>query len=148
METFTKLLGSLLLFVYHCFDRVAINGYLSGLSRPGQVAHFFHNVAGEPPIGKEVLLRRTGEYRASVEAFARNHAPIAWAEPKARKEDCVRAAPPHGTGQAARRVFHSEKHGAGPDLPLHGSPLCHRRSQLSHSGAPEKPLHELLLLHS
>ena len=55
METFTKLFGSLLLFVYHCFDRVVINGYLSGLSRPGQVAYFFQNVVGEPVIAKEVL---------------------------------------------------------------------------------------------
>ncbi|HTG15946.1 MAG TPA: hypothetical protein VK747_11835 [Blastocatellia bacterium] len=55
METFTKLFGSLLLFVYHCFDRVVINGYLSGLSRPGQVAYFLQNVVGEPVIGKEVL---------------------------------------------------------------------------------------------
>jgi hypothetical protein len=37
METFTKLFGSLLIFVYHCFDRIVINGYLSGLSRPEQV---------------------------------------------------------------------------------------------------------------
>jgi hypothetical protein len=37
METFTKLFGSLLVFVYHCFDRIVINGYLSGLSRPEQV---------------------------------------------------------------------------------------------------------------
>ena len=51
METFTRLFGSLLLFVYHCFDRVVINGYLSGLSRPGQVAYFFHNVVGEPGVG-------------------------------------------------------------------------------------------------
>ena len=92
METFTKLFGSLLLFVYHCFDRVVINGYLSGLSRPGQVAYFFHDVIGEPVIGKEVLSRRTDEYQAWVEAFARNHAPIEWAEPKARKEDYVRPA--------------------------------------------------------
>jgi hypothetical protein len=34
METFTRLFGSLLVFVYHCFDRIVINGYLSGLSRP------------------------------------------------------------------------------------------------------------------
>ena len=34
-------LSSLLIFVYHCFDRVVIHGYLSGLSRPGQVVHFF-----------------------------------------------------------------------------------------------------------
>jgi hypothetical protein len=37
MELFTKLFGDLLLFVYHCFDRIVINGYLSGLSRPEQL---------------------------------------------------------------------------------------------------------------
>ena len=52
METFTKLFGSLLVFVYHCFDRVVIHGYLSGLSRPGQVVHFFRDVVGEPVIDK------------------------------------------------------------------------------------------------
>ena len=39
-----KLFGELLLFVYHCFDRIVINGYLSGLSRPEQVVHFFRQV--------------------------------------------------------------------------------------------------------
>ena len=28
METFCKLFGSLLAFVYHCFDRIVIQGYL------------------------------------------------------------------------------------------------------------------------
>jgi len=41
METFTKLFGSLLVFVYHCFDRIVINGYLEYLSRPELVVHFF-----------------------------------------------------------------------------------------------------------
>jgi len=103
VETFTRLFGSLLLFVYHCFDRVVINGYLSGLSRPGQVAYFFQNVVGEPVIGKEVLSRRTNEYQAWVEAFARNHAPIEWAEPKVRKEDYVRP--------ALRRMERAGRHG-------------------------------------
>ena len=104
METFTKLFGSLLLFVYHCFDRVVINGYLSGLSRPGQVVHFFQNVVGEPVIGKEVLSRRTNEYQAWVEAFARNHGiAIEWAEPKVRKEDYVRP--------ALRRMERAGQHG-------------------------------------
>jgi hypothetical protein len=103
VETFTRLIGSLLLFVYHCFDRVVINGYLSGLSRPGQVVHFFQNVVGEPVIGKEVLSRRTNEYQAWVEAFARNHAPIEWAEPKVRKEDYVRP--------ALRRMERAGQHG-------------------------------------
>ena len=35
MELFGKLFRSLLVFVYHCFDRIVINGYLSGLSRTG-----------------------------------------------------------------------------------------------------------------
>jgi len=104
VETFTRLFGSLLLFVYHCFDRVVINGYLSGLSRPAQVAYFFHNVVGEPVIGKEVLSRRTNEYQAWVEAFARNHGTaIEWAEPKVRKEDYVRP--------ALRRMERAGQHG-------------------------------------
>jgi hypothetical protein len=36
MELFAKLFG-ILLFVYRCFDRIVIHGYLSGLSRPEQV---------------------------------------------------------------------------------------------------------------
>jgi hypothetical protein len=104
VETFTRLFGSLLLFVYHCFDRVVINGYLSGLSRPGQVAYFFQNVVGEPVIGKDVLSRRTNEYQAWVEAFARNHyVSIEWAEPKVRKEDYVRP--------ALRRMERAGQHG-------------------------------------
>ena len=75
METFTKLFGSLLIFVYHCFDRVVIHGYLSGLSRPGQVVHFFHDVVGEPVLTRQFCragpmsfrdgLRRTPGIRAS-----------------------------------------------------------------------------------
>jgi hypothetical protein len=104
METFTKLFGSLLLFVYHCFDRVVIHGYLSGLSRPGQVVHFFQQVVGEPVISKEVLSRRTNEYQGWVEAFARNHGiAIEWAEPKVRKEDHV-----HST---LRRMERAKRHG-------------------------------------
>ena len=34
MDVFTKLFGNLLAFVYHCFDRIVIHGYLSALSRP------------------------------------------------------------------------------------------------------------------
>jgi hypothetical protein len=90
METFTKLFGSLLLFVYHCFDRIVINGYLSNLSRPEQVVYFFREVLGIPIVSKEVLSKRTEEYKAWVEAFARNHGiPAEWAEKGVRKEDYV-----------------------------------------------------------
>jgi hypothetical protein len=90
METFTKLFGSLLVFVYHCFDRIVINGYLSGLTRPEQVVYFFREVAGIPVIDKTVLSRRTEVYRKWVEAYAGNHKlPIEWAEKGVRKEDYV-----------------------------------------------------------
>jgi hypothetical protein len=39
MDVFTKLFGNFLAFVYHCFDRIVIHGYLSALSRPEQVVH-------------------------------------------------------------------------------------------------------------
>ena len=90
METFTKLFGSLLVFVYHCFDRIVINGYLSGLSRPGQVVHFVREVLGIPVVSKEVLSQRTNDYQNWVEAYARNHKiPIEWAEKGVRKQDYV-----------------------------------------------------------
>jgi hypothetical protein len=90
MELFTKLFGDLLLFVYHCFDRIVIHGYLSGLSRPEQVVHFFRKVVGIPVLSKEILSQRTADYQNWVEAFARNHnIPIKWAEKGVRKEDYV-----------------------------------------------------------
>jgi hypothetical protein len=90
MELFARLFGNLLVFVYHCFDRIVINGYLSGLSRPAQVVHFVRQVLGIPVVSKEVLSQRTNDYQGWVEAFARNHKiPIEWAGKGVRKEDYV-----------------------------------------------------------
>jgi len=88
METFNKLFARMLIFVYHCFDRVVINGYLSMLSRPEHVVYFFRQVVGIPCITKEALMQRTQRYQAWVEAYALNQGiPIEWAEKKVRKED-------------------------------------------------------------
>jgi hypothetical protein len=73
MELFTKLFGNLLAFVYHCFDRIVIHGYLSALSRPEQVVHFFRQIVGVPVVSKDILSQRTADYQSWVEAFARNH---------------------------------------------------------------------------
>jgi hypothetical protein len=90
MDVFIKLFGDLLVFIYHCFDRIVIHGYLSGLSRPEQVVHYFRQVVGVPAVSKEVLSARTADYQNWVEAFARNHdVPIEWAEKGVRKEDHV-----------------------------------------------------------
>jgi hypothetical protein len=90
MEEFIQLFGNLLAFVYHCFDRIVIHGYLSGLSRPEQVVYFVREVLGLSVVSKEVLSQRTEDYRDWVEAYARNHhIPIEWAEKGVRKEDYV-----------------------------------------------------------
>ena len=90
MERFTQLFADLLVLVYHCFDRMVIHGYLSGLSRPEQVVYFFRQVLGIPVVSKEILSQRTNDYRGWVEAYARNHKiPAEWAEKATRKEDYV-----------------------------------------------------------
>jgi hypothetical protein len=55
METFVKLFERFLVFVYHCFDRIVIQGYLPLLTRPEHTVHFFRDVHGLYPITPEVL---------------------------------------------------------------------------------------------
>jgi hypothetical protein len=73
METFCKLFGSLLALVYHCFDRIVIQGYLPRLTRPEHIVYFFRDVRGIYPITKQALAKRIRECQAWVDAFARNH---------------------------------------------------------------------------
>jgi hypothetical protein len=90
MDVFTKLFGVFLVFVYHCFDRIVIHGYLTALSRPELVVHFFRDIVGVAEVSKEVLSQRTADYQGWVEAYARNHSiPLEWAEKGVRKEDHV-----------------------------------------------------------
>src|SRR5258708_14601764 len=144
METFTKLFGSLLVFVYHCFDRIVINGYLSGLSRPEQVVYFFRDVSGIAVIDKSVLSERTEVYRSWVEAYVRNHKlPMEWAEKGVRKEDYVvphlRRMVQHNT-YGVYFVVKSMEQGAAfrisvPKFPTkdpHHRILAHQRSRFTH----------------
>ncbi len=91
METFAKLFERFLVFVYHCFDRIVIQGYLPLLTRPEHIVHFFRDVHGQYPITPQLLAKRTLEYRGWVEGYARNHKiPILRAEKGVSKEDSVR----------------------------------------------------------
>lgn len=91
METFRKLFGSLLAFVYHCFDRIVILGHLPLLIRAEHIVYFFRNVHQAGAITKEMLRQRTDQYNAWVEAYARkNKIPMEWAQKGVRKEDYVR----------------------------------------------------------
>jgi len=90
MDAFAQLFGNLLVFVYHCFDRIVIDGYLNGLSRPEQAVHFVREVPGIPAVSKEVLSQRTSDCQSRVESYARNHRiPMEWAGKGVRKEDYV-----------------------------------------------------------
>jgi hypothetical protein len=101
METFATLFERFLVFVYHCFDRIVIQGYMPLLTRPEHIVHFFRDVHGLYPITPQVLARRTPEYRAWVEGYARNHKiPILKAEKGVSKEDLVR---PHLQRMERRR---------------------------------------------
>jgi hypothetical protein len=63
METFAKLFERFLVFIYHCFDRMVILGYLPLLTRPEHVVHLFRDSHGQYPIIRQVLAKRTIEYR-------------------------------------------------------------------------------------
>jgi hypothetical protein len=91
METFAKLFERFLVFVYHCFDRIVIQGYLPLLTRPEHIVHFFRDVHGLYPITPQVLAKRTLEYRGWLEGYARNHKiPMLRAEKGVSKEDSTR----------------------------------------------------------
>ena len=90
METFAKLFERFLVFVYHCFDRIVIQGHMPLLTRPEHVVHFFRDVHGQYPITPQVLAKRTLEYRGWVEAYPRNHKiPLLKAEKGVSQEKCV-----------------------------------------------------------
>ena len=91
MQLFLNLFGPFLQWVYHCFDRIVINGYLSFLTREGNVVFFFRDVGGHKLLTKELLRQRTDDYQRWVQSFAANHhIPIQWAEKGVRKEEYVR----------------------------------------------------------
>ncbi len=108
MDTFRKLFGSLLSLVYHCFDRIVIQGYLPLLTREEHIVYFFRDVHGIYPITKPALAQRTQEYRRWVEAFAHNrHIPIQWPDKDMKKkglkqEDYVR---PYGLAMERQKRF-------------------------------------------
>jgi hypothetical protein len=149
MELFTKLFGDFLVFVYHCFDRIVIHGYLSGLSRPEQVVYFFRQVLGVPVVSKEVLSQRTTDYQAWVAAFARNHGiPIEWAEKGVRKEDYVQPwLRKMVRRRRLRRLLHLQEHGAGAEFSDNSAEVPDQGSQPPHLGPAEEPLHPQLFLH-
>jgi len=91
MERLSAVLGQAVQFVYTCWDRIVLNGYLERLQRPEYLVHFFHDVVGIPCIEPAVLEQRTNAYKAWVRQFTDERGiPVLQAPPKGvRKEDFV-----------------------------------------------------------
>jgi hypothetical protein len=91
MERLSAVLGQAVQFVYTCWDRIVLNGYLERLQRPEYLVHFFHDVVGIPCIEPAVLEQRTNAYKAWVRQYTDERGiPVLQAPPKGvRKEDFV-----------------------------------------------------------
>jgi hypothetical protein len=90
MERLSAVLGQAVQFVYTCWDRIVLNGYLERLQRPEYLVHFFHDVVGIACIEPAVLEHRTNTYKAWVRRVTDEHGIPVLAAPKGvRKEDVV-----------------------------------------------------------
>jgi len=69
MERLSAVLGQAVQFVYTCWDRIVLNGYLERLQRPEYLVRFFHDIVGIPCIEPAVLEQRTNAYKAWVRQF-------------------------------------------------------------------------------
>jgi hypothetical protein len=91
MDRLSELFGERVQFRYSCLDRIVLHGYLTGLQRPGQLVHFFHDVVGVGCIEPKVLQGRTAVYRDWVEQYTVGQGIPVLAAPKGmRKEELVR----------------------------------------------------------
>ena len=91
MERLLELLGPAVQFVYTCWDRIVLNGYIERLQRPENLIYFFHDVVGIACIEPAVLEQRTGAYKAWVRRITDEQGiPVLPAPPKGvRKDDFV-----------------------------------------------------------
>lgn len=91
MDRLLELLGPAVQWVYTCWDRIVLNGYLERLQRPENLVHFFHDVVGIACIEPAVLEQRSKAYKAWVRRITDELGiPVVAAPPKGvRKEDFV-----------------------------------------------------------
>jgi hypothetical protein len=87
----SEVFGERVQFRYTCLDRIVLHGYLTGLQRPGQLVHFFHDVVGVACIEPKVLQGRTAAYRQWVDQYTSGQGiPVLPAPKGVRKEAVVR----------------------------------------------------------
>src|SRR5713101_5659964 len=64
MDRLSAVLGQAVQFVYTCWDRIVLAGYIERLQRPENLIYFFHEVVGIQAIEPAVLEQRTNAYKA------------------------------------------------------------------------------------
>src|ERR1700680_2513886 len=94
MDRLSAVLGEACQFVYPCWDRIVLNGYIERLQRPENLIYFFHDVVGVACIEPAVLEQRTNAYKAWVRRVTDELGIPVLAAPPAppkgvRKEDVV-----------------------------------------------------------
>lgn len=88
MQRLLELLGPAVQFVYTCWDRIVLNGYIERLQRPENLVHFFHDVVGIRCIEPAVLEQRTNVYKAWVRRMTEEQGiPVLPAPPKGQRKD-------------------------------------------------------------
>ena len=90
MDRLSAVLGQAVQFVYSCWDRIVLSGYLERLQRPENLIYFFHDVVGIDCIEPAVLQQRTTAYTAWVRRITEDQGiPLLKAPHGVRKEELV-----------------------------------------------------------
>ncbi len=149
MDRLLELLGPAVQFVYSCWDRIVLNGYIERLQRPENLVYFFHEVVGIACIEPAVLEQRTNAYKAWVRRVTDDLGIAVQAAPPAapkgvRKEDVVQPYYRQLKGaEGVACVF--DQPGAGPHVRL--LPAAAEATQWGRQLSPHQGLSETLPSH-
>ena len=90
MERLSAVLGQAVQFVYTCWDRIVLSGYIERLQRPENLIYFFHEIVGIDAIEPAVLEQRSNAYKAWVRRITQERGiPVLGAPSGVRKEALV-----------------------------------------------------------
>ena len=90
MDRLSAVLGQAVQFVYTCWDRIVLNGYMERLQRPENLICFFHDVVGVSCIEPAVLEQRTNAYKAWVRRVTDELGIPVQAAPPAHPKACAK----------------------------------------------------------
>jgi len=90
VDRLSAVLGQAVQFVYTCWDRIVLSGYIERLQRPENLIYFFREVVGIDAIEPAVLEQRTSAYKGWVRRTTQEQGiPVLAAPRGVRKEDLV-----------------------------------------------------------